>query len=121
MLIAIRRAEGADLKICLLSASSIFSASSPLTATIPDLALSLVDRNTLIVLNKLDSISHSPAHFKAIARALAGAGKEWIGGEEGVVGISVHTGEGMEGFVARLRSALKDRWVSSIYACYLRY
>lgn len=109
LLITSCRAEGADLKVCLLSAASIFSTSRPLTATIPELALSLVDRNTLIVLNKLDSIEYSPAHSGAIVTALAGAGKQWIGGNDGVVGISVHTGEGMEGFVEKLRSALKDR------------
>lgn len=92
----IDRAATADLKICVLSLETLFPPETeepaalpssspahaplaPVLAPIDALTLSLIDRTTLILLNKTDAFAPSAAHLAALRDALRAAGKEWAG------------------------------------------
>lgn len=106
----IRRAECADITLCVLSLPSLFP--TPHTVTIDPLTLSLIDSNTLIILNKTDSLSLTPTQRQLILDALRLAGKDWIGKERGMMWeISLREGRGLERLVEGLKGVLKERFV----------
>lgn len=109
--IPLRRAAGADLKLCILALADVFPSSASLEARIDPLTLSLIDRNTLIVLNKIDAFSLTPDHFKAVVSVLERANKVWLGRGEAneLWPMSVKAGTGFREFVEGLKVVLKHR------------
>ncbi|GAA5867482.1 hypothetical protein JCM3774_002919 [Rhodotorula dairenensis] len=133
---AVERAASADLKICVLSLEALFpvnpeettsssAPSPPVLAPIDALTLSLIDRNTLILLNKTDSFSPTEAHLWALQAALRKEGKEWYGclaatqggeegGEEGTERpfwlVSVRDGKGLADLAQGLKHQVQRRF-----------
>lgn len=112
------RAGTADLKLCVLSLEALFptrarerDTPNPGPAPIDPLTLSLIDRDTLILLNKTDSFKPTRAQLDALRDVLREQGKEWYGadGVGGGVGgfwlVSVKEGEGL----TELAQGLKDQ------------
>jgi tRNA modification GTPase len=108
------RAATADIKLCVLSLEALFpdttargtSNPAPAPAPIDPLTLSLIDRDTLIPLNKTDSFKPTRAHLDALRDALRTQGKEWDGGDDDRFWlVSVKEGEGL----TELAQGLKDQ------------
>ncbi|GAA5990684.1 hypothetical protein JCM10908_003188 [Rhodotorula pacifica] len=82
---AIERAATADIKLCVLSLVQLFppwadaNSAVPAVAPIDPLTLSLIDKHTLILLNKTDSFTPTPAQLRDLQRMLKQEGKEWYG------------------------------------------
>ncbi|KAG0665376.1 mitochondrial splicing system protein [Rhodotorula mucilaginosa] len=111
---AVERAATADIKLCVLSLEALFpdttargtSNPAPAPAPIDPLTLSLIDRDTLIPLNKTDSFKPTRAHLDALRDALRTQGKEWDGGDDDRFWlVSVKEGEGL----TELAQGLKDQ------------
>lgn len=107
----LRRAEGADLKLCILALADVFPSSANLEAQIDPLTLSLIDHNTLIVLNKVDAFSLTLTHVQAVIAVLERANKVWLGrgGPNELWPMSVKAGTGFREFVEGLKVVLKHR------------
>lgn len=112
------RAATADIKLCVLSLEALFptrarerDTPNPGPAPIDPLTLSLIDRDTLVLLNKTDSFKPTRAHLDALRDALREQGKEWYGGG-GVGGfwlVSVKEGEGLTEFAQGLKDQVQRR------------
>ncbi|GAA5842893.1 hypothetical protein JCM3766R1_005694 [Sporobolomyces carnicolor] len=112
---AIARADVADMKLCILSLEQLFpnhASESPKDPVIDPLTLELIDSNTLILLNKIDSFPPTSSHFEALSRSLSAAGKSWIGRghEKEFWPVSVKEGTGLREFADGLTKELKKRF-----------
>ncbi|GAA5948951.1 hypothetical protein JCM21900_003149 [Sporobolomyces salmonicolor] len=119
---ALAKADVADLKLCVLSLEHLFppspsastlAATSPLSAPqIDPLTLDLVDSNTLILLNKVDSSPPTPEHLRLISATLESAGKHWLGRgwEPPFWEVSVKEGTGLSELAEGLTGELKRRF-----------
>lgn len=108
------RADVADMKLCILSLEQLFpnhASESPKDPVIDPLTLELIDSNTLILLNKIDSFPPTSSHFEALSRSLSAAGKSWIGRghEKEFWPVSVKEGTGLREFADGLTKELKKR------------
>lgn len=109
------RADVADIKLCLLSLEELFPSShtsdSSFTPSIDPLTLDLIDSNTLILLNKTDSISPSPSQLSSISSSLTQVGKSWLGkgSEKEFWQVSVKEGTGLRELAKGLTAELKRR------------
>lgn len=115
----------ADLKLCILSLPSLFpstklssSSTSSFQPFIDPLTLSLIDSNTIIILNKLDLFPQfENAHAIALEQYLKKEGKEWLGSNstasKGFWKISLNEKgnvlDGLENLTEGLKDVLKDR------------
>lgn len=117
-LTTLHRAAEADLKLCVLSLSEVFpftpTAALPLAAHIAahiaPLTLAQIDANTVILLNKIDTVEFTPCHHDALRTALYGT--KWAGQERedrGFVEVSVTEGKGLDMLVDRLKVILKEK------------
>lgn len=110
-----RRADVADIKLCVLSLEELFASSSSsdssLLPSIDPLTLDLVDSNTFILLNKTDSIKPSPSQLDSISQSLTQAGKRWLGmdKEHKFWQVSVKEGRGLRELAQGLTAELKRR------------
>lgn len=107
------RAATADLKLCVLSLDQLFSEQPASQPLIDPLTLSLIDRHTLILLNKTDSVSPTPAQLEALRSALASEGKRWYGceSEQPFWLVSVREGTGLQELAQGLQEQVKTRCV----------
>lgn len=81
-----------------------------LVAEVSALTLAEIDGGTVVVLNKVDRVGMTKAHYEALGVALEG--KRWAGMDgpgRGFVEVSVTEGLGMDGLVERLKAVLKER------------
>lgn len=109
-----QRADTADIKLCVLSLPEVFSSdspSSPLQARIDPLTLSLIDSQTLVLLNKVDALQVTAEHLDAIAHTLRNEGKTWLGAESErpFWQLSVKSELGLRDFAEGLRRELQKR------------
>lgn len=116
------RADTSDVKLCVLSLPEVFPtsacSSASLDAHVDPLTLSLIDSNTLILLNKSDAIDVSTAHIDALRQTLEKAGKTWLGaGGKAFWKLSVKSEVGLKEFSEGLREVLKDRCALDSSAC----
>lgn len=107
-------AAGADLKICLLSCEETFSASSSgeVTARVDDLTLAQIDRNTIILLNKLDTLVPStstlpPSHLAALAALFSRPNRPTLAH---ATGLSLATRVGLAPFLQSLERILVEKF-----------
>lgn len=113
---ALAKADVADIKLCLLSLEELFPSShtsdSSFTPSIDPLTLDLIDSNTLILLNKTDSISPSPSQLSSISSSLTQVGKSWLGkgSEKEFWQVSVKEGTGLRELAKGLTAELKRRY-----------
>lgn len=112
------RAEQADVRLCLLSLPSLFPAhsrgSDHLEPYIDPLTLSLINNNTLILLNKTDAFFPlSSSHHKSLNAYLESRSINWLNQGERVGHqfwpVSVKTGEGMKGLIMGLKAVLQEK------------
>lgn len=111
------RAATADLKLCVLSLEALFPTTTDRSAPAPidPLTLSLIDRDTLILLNKTDSFKPTHAHLDALRDALREQGKEWDesresgGGVKGFWLVSVKEGQGLTELAQGLKEQVQRR------------
>lgn len=113
------RADVADIKLCVLSLEEIFprlAEDSPATTepAVDHLTLELIDKDTLVLLNKSDSSVATSAQLRSISRYLEQAGKDWIGkgSEVELRQISVKEGTGLNELAKTLTNELKRRSVT---------
>ncbi|BGP19030.1 mitochondrial splicing system protein [Rhodosporidiobolus nylandii] len=112
---AVERAQAADLKLCVLSLPSLFpsSLSASPSPYIDSQTLSLIDSNTLIILNKSDTSRPSAEQLDALREMLRREGRNWMGEKEetgGFVCVSVKQGEGLGPLAERVKGELKERF-----------
>ncbi|GAA5961558.1 hypothetical protein JCM3765_002626 [Sporobolomyces pararoseus] len=112
---ALAKAEVADIKLCVLSLEELFSATEGTNSAEPridPLTLELIDSNTLILLNKIDSSPPTSSQLQAISSHLKAAGKSWIGegSEKEFWQISVRDGTGLKKLATDLTAELKRRY-----------
>lgn len=82
------------------------------TAIIDPLTLSLIDRNTLVVLSKADVFDLEAHHRSSLISLLKAEGKDWLGSEtEELWSLSVKTGQGMDELAQAFKRVLKFRYV----------
>ncbi|GAA5870864.1 hypothetical protein JCM16303_001610 [Sporobolomyces ruberrimus] len=114
---ALAKADVADIKLCVLSLEEIFptlAEDSPVTTepAVDHLTLDLIDKDTLVLLNKSDSSVATSAQLRSISRYLEQAGKDWIGkgSEVELRQISVKEGTGLNELAKTLTNELKRRY-----------
>lgn len=105
------RADTADIKLCVLSLPQVFPDPSSLQVHIDFLTSSLIDPNTIILLNKVDSFPLTTEHTTALSDTLREDGKDWLGasGSRPFWAISVKSEAGLKELSSGITEVLKKR------------
>lgn len=119
---AIQRAQQADIKLAVLSAPAVLGHGSGRTQVqVDEQTLGLIDKNTLVLVNKMDEIQGEDAletsgkatqeALQLIEQYLRDKNRKWIGSEHGraVHPISVKTGAGLRNMSESLKKVLKEK------------
>lgn len=105
------RADTADIKLCVLSLPEVFSDPASLDVHIDSLTHSLIDSNTIILLNKVDSLPLTAEHTAALSRNLQSDGTTWLGAgsDRPFWPISVKSEIGLKELSSGMTKVLKQR------------